>query len=131
VLQHPIELILMRQLASQLSTPVFLVDPDGTLVYFNEPAEGILGQRFDEVGPMPAERWSTVFTPQDDGGHPMAAGDLPLMRAMRDRRPAHARLVIRGLDRRSHQIDVTAFPLVGVAGRFVGAVALFWETPAA
>jgi hypothetical protein len=31
----PVELILMRQLASYLATPIFLVDADGTLVFYN------------------------------------------------------------------------------------------------
>ena len=52
--QKPIELILMRQLASSLVMPIFLVDTSGTLVYYNEPAEQILGVRFDEIGEMPA-----------------------------------------------------------------------------
>ena len=37
--QKPIELILMRQLASSLATPIFLVDADGTLV-FSKQREG-------------------------------------------------------------------------------------------
>jgi hypothetical protein len=37
----------MRQLAGYLTMPVF-----------NEPAEALLGRRFDEVGEMPKEVWS-------------------------------------------------------------------------
>ena len=40
--QKDIELILTRQLASYLATPVFIVDAIGTLVFYNEPAEVIL-----------------------------------------------------------------------------------------
>ena len=42
--QYPVELILTRQVASQMAMPVFLVDADGTLVFYNEPAERILGR---------------------------------------------------------------------------------------
>ena len=43
--QKAIELILMRQLASSLAMPIFLVDPSGNLVFYNEPAEQLLGSR--------------------------------------------------------------------------------------
>jgi PAS domain-containing protein len=42
--QHDVELILMTQVASYLATPIFVVDPNGDLVYFNEPAEQLLGR---------------------------------------------------------------------------------------
>ena len=64
---HPIQIILTRQLAGYLSVPLFLVDPKGTLLFYNEPAEAILGRRFDETGAMSAEEWSSAFTPLDDG----------------------------------------------------------------
>jgi len=57
----PIELILMRQLAGSLAMPIFVVDPAGDLLFYNEPAEELLGRRFDEAGPMPAADWSTAF----------------------------------------------------------------------
>ena len=47
-----IELILMRQLASHLRIPIFLVHGRGTLLFCNEPAEALLGLRFDEAGEM-------------------------------------------------------------------------------
>ena len=40
---HPIQIILTRQLAAYLSVPVFLVDPKGNLLFYNEPAEIVLG----------------------------------------------------------------------------------------
>src|SRR6185436_10964813 len=57
----PIQLILARQLASSLAVPILLVDTHGTLVYYNEPAEQILGQRFEETGEMRADVWSKIF----------------------------------------------------------------------
>ena len=61
-----IQIILIRQLAGYISVPLFLVDPKGDLLFYNEPAEVILGQRFEETGAMPAETWSKAFTPVDD-----------------------------------------------------------------
>ena len=125
--QREIEVILTRQLASYLTLPIFIVDADGTLVFYNEPAEKILGHRFEETGEMPAEEWARIYTRADGADEAMAAQELPLMVALRDRRPAHGRLAIRGLDNVRREIEVTAFPLDGQSGRHLGAVAIFWE----
>ena len=46
---QPIQIILMRRLAEYLSVPLFLVGPNGDLLFYNEPAEVILGRRIDET----------------------------------------------------------------------------------
>ena len=127
--QHEIELILARHLSEHLAMPIFIVDPAGDLLFYNEPAEAILGERFDETGPMPASRWSTIFQPVDQDGKPLSPEDLPLVVAMTTHHPAHKSFWIRGLDDALRQIAVTAFPLIGQAGRYLGAVAIFWEIP--
>ncbi len=125
--QQEIEMILARHLASYLATPIFLVDPGGSVVFYNEPAETILGRRFSESGPLPLDEWSTAFIPRDERGEPLPPGDLPLVIALRDRCPAHSTFWIRGLDGVTHHIEVTALPLIGEAGRFLGAIAIFWD----
>jgi PAS domain-containing protein len=124
---HPIQIILTRQLASYLSVPLFLVDPRGDLLYYNEPAEAILGRRFEETGAMPQEEWSTVFTPVDHEGRPIPPEDLPLMISLTKRRPAYARFYIRGLDGVLRNLEVAAIPIAGLQGEFLGAAAIFWE----
>ncbi len=127
--QREIEVILARQLAEHLAMPIFIVDPLGNLLFYNEPAEVILGYRFDETGPMPASKWSTIFFPVDRDGQPLQPEDLPLIIAMSERHPAHRSFWIRGMDENLREIEVTAFPLVGQAQRFLGAIAIFWEVP--
>jgi PAS domain-containing protein len=127
---HPIQIILTRQLATYLSVPVFLVDPKGNLLFYNEPAETVLGRRFDETGVMPAEEWSSVFTVIDDGGEPVPPDDLPLMIALTRRRPAHSRFFIKGLDGAVRHLEVAAIPISGLQDEFLGAVAIFWEVAA-
>jgi len=126
--QQPIEVILTRQLASYLATPIFIVDPAGTLVFYNEPAERVLGRNFEETGEMPAAEWATIFTPSDDAGRPLPADTLPLSIACSAHTPAHGTFWIRGLDNIPRRIEVTAFPLIGQADRLLGAVAIFWES---
>lgn len=122
-----VEMILMKQVASYLAMPIFLVDLEGTLIFYNEPAEVLLGQRYDETGEMPMQEWGTAFVPTDAEGNRLAPQELPLAIALRDRRPAHGRFFITALDGVQHDLSVTAFPLIGQNERELGAVALFWE----
>jgi len=128
--QYEIEVILLRQLASYLAMPIFIVDPRGTLVFYNEPAEIILGKRFEETGEMSVEEWSKAFQATDEQGRPLEPEAVPLMIAFNDRRPTHGSLWIRGLDGVRRHIEATAFPLVGQSDRFLGAVVLFWPKAA-
>jgi PAS domain-containing protein len=125
--QKPVELILMRQLASHLSIPIFVVDAEGTLLFYNEPAEGMLGRRFDEAGEMRLDAWSSLFLPTDENGGRLPPEGLPLVIALRERRPVHRVIGITGLDGVRKLIEVTAFPIESQGGRHLGAVAAFWN----
>jgi PAS domain-containing protein len=127
--QKPIEVILTRQLASSLAMPVFIVDEAGALVFYNEPAERILGMRFEETGEMPPGEWATRWDPIDAKGKPIAPERLPLMIAVEQQRPAHGEMWLRALDGARHHIEATAFPLIRAGGLVVGAVVIFWECP--
>ena len=129
MVQQEIEVILARQLADNLALPIFLVDREGNLLFYNEPAEKILGHRYAETGSMPAMEWATIFQPVDEDGRPLAPEMLPLMVALKYCRPAHGGFWIRALDGVSRHIQVTAFPLIGQSERYLGAVAIFWEEP--
>jgi PAS domain-containing protein len=125
--QREIEVILSRQLASYLSTPIFIVDQHGTLVFYNEPAERLLAQRFEETGEMPAEEWAAAATVSDDHGERMPLERLPLMIALKEQRPVHGHVWITGQDGVRRRIATTSFPLIGQAGRHLGAMTIFWE----
>ena len=68
---NQLEIILSRQLADCLSIPIFLVDPNGNLLFYNEAAEDLLGQRFDETGALTVSEWSTMFQQIDETGAQM------------------------------------------------------------
>lgn len=123
----PIQIILLRQLAGYLGVPLYLADPKGDLLFYNEPAEAILGLRFEETGPMPAKTWSTAFTPVDEQGQPISPEDLPLMIALATQRPAYKRYYIHGLNGVRRHIEATSIPIVGLQGEFLGAASLYWE----
>lgn len=126
--QHPIELILAKQFASHLSQSVFIVDTTGRLVFYNEPAELLLGHRFDETGELPLEEWGTMFQPTDPAdGQPLEPHELPLAQALDKRLAAHRTIAIRAMDGVARELAITAFPIEGEGSRHVGAAALFWE----
>ncbi|MCK6552975.1 PAS domain-containing protein [Candidatus Binatia bacterium] len=122
-----VEVILTRQLASSLTLPAFIVDAGGTLVFYNEAAERVLGVRFEETGEMPADEWATSWMPTDDAGRPIPAARLPLMVALSERRVAHAFLWVQGLDRTRRKLEAIAFPLSCQGERNLGAMLVFHE----
>jgi PAS domain-containing protein len=124
---HPIQIILTRQLAGYLNVPLFLVDPEGNLLFYNEPAEAILGRRFEETGAMSADEWSSAFVPLDEDRRPLTLEQVPLRICLSQRRPVYRRVYISGLDGVPRHIEVAAIPIAGLQGEFLGAAALFWE----
>jgi PAS domain-containing protein len=125
--QHNLVLILARDFASRLATPVILIDAAGDLIYFNEAAEPVLGQPFIEGQRMPVGEWAIAFSPVDDEGHHVPLEELPLGVAFTKRTPAHRALRIIGKDDVPRQLEATAFPLFAHEDTFVGAMAIFWE----
>jgi PAS domain-containing protein len=124
--QKPLELILARNLITSLSTPAFLVDEDGVLLFYNEAAGSLLGMPFEEAGRMEADEWGTAFGPFGRDGEPVPIEELPLTVALREGRPAHANLRIRSTRGDEHEIEVSAFPIVGAGAARSGAMAIFW-----
>jgi len=125
--QRDIGLILTRQLADGLAIPVWISDDRGDLLFFNEPAEQLLGQRFNDVGNIPLDIAGQILSFRDAEGNALPADATPLVVALSERRPVHRRLTMRSFDGRDHEVEVTAFPLLGGGGHLIGGVALFWE----
>ncbi|MGH2681461.1 MAG: PAS domain-containing protein [Actinomycetota bacterium] len=124
--QRHIGLILARDFAATVSTPIFVVDEEGDLVYFNEAAESVLGRPFAETQ-MSAEEWAIAFTPVDEDGGAVPLEELPLGIAFMTGKPAHRPLSIVSADGVERDVEVTAFPIYAPDHHLVGGVAVFWE----
>ncbi|HTN23012.1 MAG TPA: PAS domain-containing protein [Solirubrobacteraceae bacterium] len=122
---RPLQLILARNLLSSLSTPAFLVDADGNLLFFNEAAGALLGRRYEETGQMTAPEWTATFGPFDEDGRPIPYDEVPLTHALRGNRPSHGGFMIRSAGGAEHAIEASALPLVGDQN-FHGAIVIFW-----
>jgi PAS domain-containing protein len=125
VSQRPLELILARNLMSALSTPAFLVDEGGQLVFFNEAAGTLLGKGFEEVGEVGPGEWGGLFGPYDEAGETIPYDELPVVQAVRRGRPAHASFGVRAFDGAVHAVECSAFPILTAHGS-QGGVAIFW-----
>jgi PAS domain-containing protein len=124
---QPLEMIQARTLLSRLNTAGFLVDTEGTLVYYNDAAAELLGMSFKEAGAMPAGTWGTRWAPREPGGPEIPVGDLPLAIAVQSGRPAYSPMVITGATGEDHEIEVSAFPICGGNSKTqYGSVAIFW-----
>lgn len=123
-----IEMVLLKQVASYLAMPIFVVDAEGALVYYNEPAEELLGHRYEEAGQLSLDLWGRLWTSTDSDGEPLPPERLPVAIAAREHRPAQDTLWIRGLDGVTRRITITAIPIDGRTSEHLGALAIFWES---
>jgi PAS domain-containing protein len=125
--QKQLVLILARAFASNLSTPTLLADAHGTLVYYNEAAEIVIGKRFAETGEMPLDEWLDPFGPRNSDGEFLQRETRPTSIALRERRPVHNRYTVTSTDGVEREIDVSVFPLFAHSEEFLGVIVLFWR----
>jgi PAS domain-containing protein len=116
-----------EKFAEGLTTPVFIVDPDGNVIFYNEAAGVVLGRNFGETGPIAASAWTRIFLPTDESGGPLLPESLPLMIAINELRPNHGTMWIEGFDNKRRHLGVTAFPIMEINGENIGAMAIYWE----
>lgn len=119
-----LELILARSLVSSLELAAVLFDAEQSIVFFNEAAGELVGVPFEETGPMSQADWQARFGPLGADGRPVPADQLALTAALRDGRPAHARLRVR-LGERERALEASGLPLVGPRG-YQGALVVLW-----
>jgi PAS domain S-box-containing protein len=125
--QQPVEMILLRQLASYLTIPMWMMDDAGNLIYYNESAEGLLGVEFDDAGPIRAEQLVGMWQVTQLDGTPLPDPDFPVVNSLMKRVPTHRAVRFQGMDGVWRAVEVTAIPIEGQGNRFLGVLATFWE----
>jgi len=120
-------LILARELAANLATPMFLIDAAGILVFFNEAAELLLGKTYGDIGGISALEFGAMLELANVDGTPLRRRDSPAGVAFYDREPAHRTLLATTLDGTRHPFEVTAYPLFGHVGEMHGVLTVFWR----
>ena len=122
-----IQIILARQLASCVAMPILLVDAEGTLIFYNEPAEVIMNRRFEETGEIPVDEWNRLVSVADEDRNLLLPEDRPMRVARLQRRPISRTIWTRSGDRDWRHLQFTAVPLVGEGGHLLGVMNIFWE----
>jgi hypothetical protein len=120
-------LILAREFASNLATPMFLIDANGVLVFYNDAAALLLGRPFAELGEIPAGEFGAVLEMTTLDGEPVRRRDSPAGIAFFQRRPAHAKVLATAYDGSRRAYEATAYPLFATEDEMHGVISVFWE----
>lgn len=118
-----IELILARSLAANLAVATFLADAEGTIVYFNEAAELLVGRAYEDTPGLTTQDLVELLDPRGEDGAPVPADLMPLPRVIATGMPAHTH-AWSGRDGANRYL-ATAVPLPDRSGATIG-VLLFW-----
>jgi len=121
-------LILARELASNLATPMFLLDAGGMLVFYNDAAALLLGKPFAELGEIPSGEFGAQLQLTTPEGEPIRRRETPSGVAFYEQKPAHMIVMATTYDGVRGQYEATAYPLLGATGEMNGVVAVFWES---
>ena len=120
-------MILAREFAANLATPMFLIDANGVLVFYNDAAALLLGKPFAEVGEIPAGDFGAMLEMATPDGAVVRRRDSPSGIAFFERRPAHATVVATAYDGVRREYEATAYPLFANTGDMHGVISVFWE----
>jgi PAS domain-containing protein len=120
-------LILARELAANLATPMFLVDERGILAFYNDAAALLIGKPFADIGEIMVSDFGDALDLTLPDGTPCRNRNTPAGIAFWEHRPAHKALNAKAYNGRRLRVQATAYPLFGTAGEMHGVVSVFWE----
>ena len=121
-------LIRAKHLAESVTTPMLIIDANGTIVFYNDAAGVLFDVAFNDLGQLTANEWQTKFNVRDryDNVFPLDAmpGWIELQKQRVDK-IGHVRLTtLAGEDK---FLAAVAFPLFTSQQQFEGGMVLFWE----
>lgn len=122
-------LILARELAANLATPMFLMDAGGMLVFYNDAAALLLGKSFSELGEIPSGEFGESLQLSTVDGARLLRRDSPSGIAFFEQKPAHQTVMATAYNGVRRTYEATAYPLLGATGEMHGVVAVFWPAP--
>lgn len=120
-------LIRAKHLAESVTTPMFLADREGDLVFFNEAAEVMLGKSFNDIGRMTAAEWGKTLNVRSRDGQPFPLEAMPGWLEVQAHRPALGHVLLTTFNGGDIVIALCAVPLFTSQSQFEGAMVMFWE----
>lgn len=128
--QKSLVLIRAKHLAESVTTPMFLADAEGSLIFYNEAAEALLGRPFVDSGALSPTDWQEAFNVRDRDDSPFPLESMASWVQLQSERPAMGHIKFSGADGTDHLVATCAFPLFTEQQRFDGALILFWRDEA-
>ena len=127
--ERPKSLVLIRakHLAESVTTPMFLADAEGNLIFFNEAAESLLGRAFVDNGALTPTDWQRSFDVRDRNDAPFPLESMSSWIQVQNEQPAMGHIKFRAADGSDNLVATCAFPLFTEQARFEGALILFWR----
>lgn len=107
--------------------PIVIVDAAGTLIYWNEPAELLIGLRFEESGEIPASEWREQFAVSDVDRQLIPQDEWPLVIALTRHQPVSRTIWLGMPNGNWRHIEWTSVPFIAQGGEFLGVQSVFWE----
>lgn len=120
-------IILVKQLADSVYIPIFVVAPNGIVIFFNEPAEQIIEKRFEETGPIDLQNWCDLLDPRDIEGNKIPVEQLPISITLEKQIPDNNNFWIQKRGGEHSHVYITSFPIIDNSNVFIGAICMFWE----
>lgn len=120
-------LIRARHLAETMTTPTFLVDAAGDMIFYNEAAEGVLGRTFADEGTIPQAEVQKRLNVRDRDGNALPLEAMAGWSALQKRRPGYGQILFADFSGNDHLISVCALPLFTHPDDFEGSLVIFWE----
>lgn len=109
---------------------MFLMDPGGMLVFYNDAAALLLGKPFAELGEIPSGDFGAALHVRSVDGEQMRRSETPSGIAFFEHRPSHQAITVTTYDGVHRVFEQTAYPLFGATGEMHGVVSVFWESDA-
>ena len=107
--------------------PIVIVDAQGALIYWNEPAELLLGIRFEETGEIPSSIWREQFSVRDDDGKHIGQHEWPLVIALTQHTPVSRTIWVGDPNGTWRHVTWTSVPFIAQGEEFLGVQSVFWE----
>lgn len=120
-----IELILSRQLAEYLTTPIALIDHDGRMIYFNESAGHVLGKHFDENGEVDMREWVGRIFENESMVDGIDIHEIPFIKVLSGRHILQGEYWMRNFEEINQKVMIICIPLIGLSQREIGAIIYF------
>ncbi len=120
-------LIRAKHLAESVTTSMLLMDAEGTMIFYNEAAEGLLGAPFADLGGVPASEWGERFKVRDRHDMPFPLDAMPGWMQLQGERPTKGHVRLTRLDGTDVFLAMYAFPLFTSQRQFDGALVVMWE----